>query len=138
MLLLRTLPNTALSRLQDEDLVLLVQQHGHQHPASEVLLLRHRAWVCRRVAWLARRRRLDGNDALDAQQEAALASIDAIAVYASKATAGQHTGQFSLIPVARCPGTPRQLLPHLAARTRPAETQRRPSPSQSSRDGWRR
>ncbi|HYT88060.1 MAG TPA: hypothetical protein VEL76_05020 [Gemmataceae bacterium] len=82
MLPLQTRPDAALSRLEDEALVLLVQQHGPRHPATQVLLGRHLAWVCRRAAWLARRRRLHHNDVLDAQQEAVLAAVDAIHAYA--------------------------------------------------------
>jgi DNA-directed RNA polymerase specialized sigma24 family protein len=81
MLSLRTPTDAALSRLEDEALVLLVQQHGHQHPATQVVLLRHLACVCRRAAWLARRRQVHRNDVLDAQQEAVLAMIDAIHAY---------------------------------------------------------
>src|SRR5262249_9744457 len=56
----------------------------------DVLLDRHLSWVRCRAARLARRRRLDCNDALDARQEAVLATIDAITAYTPS---GQQGGK---------------------------------------------
>jgi RNA polymerase sigma factor (sigma-70 family) len=77
----RTPPDAALTQLPDEALVLLVQQHGHRHPATQTLLLRHLAWIRQRAGYIGRRCHVPRDAVPDLQQEAILAALVAVHDY---------------------------------------------------------
>jgi RNA polymerase sigma factor (sigma-70 family) len=68
----------ALATQTDESLVRLIQECGHCHPATQVLLLRYRAWVVHNITLQARRARLARHEVADACQEGILATVEAV------------------------------------------------------------
>jgi RNA polymerase sigma factor (sigma-70 family) len=76
-----TLPAENLCALADEELVALVAEHGHAHPATNVLLLRHHGWAAAHAAERGRRWGLADDLLQDAMQDAVLAVLEAIRQY---------------------------------------------------------
>jgi RNA polymerase sigma factor (sigma-70 family) len=71
----------ALATQTDESLVRLIQECGHRHPATQVLLLRYRAWVVHNITLQARRARLARHEVADACQDGILATLEAVDAY---------------------------------------------------------
>jgi RNA polymerase sigma factor (sigma-70 family) len=69
-----------LSRMGDEELVVLAQECGY-HPALNELILRYHEWMNKLIAHKARRTRLSAADVQDAQQNAVFALREAVGRY---------------------------------------------------------
>jgi RNA polymerase sigma factor (sigma-70 family) len=69
-----------LSKMGDEELVVLAKECGYQ-PAANELIVRHREGMSRLIAYRARRTGLSAADVEDAQQNAVFALLEAVATY---------------------------------------------------------
>src|SRR5215472_13642910 len=69
-----------MSKLGDEELVVLAKECGYQ-PAVQELLVRFHEWTGQLIAQQAKRTRLSATDVEDAQQNAVFAVMEAISHY---------------------------------------------------------